>query len=128
MIATGTGQVVREGRDLTVEICADNRMIVNVRGAVDAATAPLLRVVLDTVVARRPDQVLVDLSETVSIDSQGLLTLVAARRRLAARHCDLVLCGPVGEVRQMFDRAGLGRAFTVVPSTAEARCAPALRV
>ncbi|CAA9228022.1 MAG: hypothetical protein AVDCRST_MAG41-779 [uncultured Corynebacteriales bacterium] len=79
--------VVDTRRDGTVEV-------VVVGGEVDIATVPLLSAVLDTVLARRPARVEVDLSGTAFLDAEALTVLLAARRRLAARHAVLALRDP----------------------------------
>lgn len=89
MTETETHQhfVVDTRRDGTVEV-------VVVGGEVDIATVPLLSAVLDTVLARRPARVEVDLSGTAFLDAEALTVLLAARRRLAARHAVLALRDP----------------------------------
>jgi anti-anti-sigma factor len=68
--------------------------VVVVAGEVDIATAPLLRAVLDTVLARRPARVEVDLSGVSFLDAYALTLLAAVRRRLATRRAVLVLRDP----------------------------------
>lgn len=68
--------------------------VVVVRGEVDAATAPVLRAVLDGVLVRRPARVEVDLSGASFLDEYALTTLAAVRRRLASRRAVLALRDP----------------------------------
>jgi anti-sigma B factor antagonist len=56
---------------------------VSVIGELDLATAPELGAVLDTLDGDAP--VIVDLSGTTFIDSQGLATLTAAKQRIGNR-------------------------------------------
>lgn len=62
-----------------------------VRGVVTSRTAPLLRLPFDSVYARRPATVEIDLTGATFADGQGLLTVIAARRRLAARNAEVSL-------------------------------------
>jgi anti-anti-sigma factor len=95
--------------------------VVQVTGEVDIATAPLLRAVLDTVVARRPARVEVDLSGTTFLDAHALATLAAVRRRLAARHAMLVLRDPSPVARRLLELTGTTSAFEIAGGPAEVR-------
>jgi anti-sigma B factor antagonist len=95
--------------------------IVVVQGEVDIATAPLLRAVLDTVVARRPSRVEVDLSGATFLDAHALTTLAAVRRRLFSRHAVLVLRDPSPVVVRLLELTRMTLAFEIVPGPAEVR-------
>lgn len=95
--------------------------VVEVRGEVDIATAPLLRAVLDTAVGRRPTRVEVDLSGTTFIDAHALTTLTAVRRRLASRHAALVVRDPSPVVVRLLELSGTEHAFEIVTGPAEVR-------
>jgi anti-anti-sigma factor len=92
--------------------------VVEVRGEVDIATAPLLRAVLDTVVGRRPTRVEVDLSGTTFMDAQALTTLSAVRRRLASRHATLVVRRPSPVVERLLELTGAEHSFEIVTGSA----------
>ena len=89
--------------------------VVVVRGEVDIATAPLLRAVLDTVVARRPARVEVDLSGVSFLDAYAVTTLAAVRRRLASRRAVLALRDPSAAAALVLQLTRLD--FEVVTST-----------
>jgi anti-sigma B factor antagonist len=95
--------------------------LVQVRGEVDIATAPLLRAVLDTVVGRRPTRVEVDLSGATFMDAHALTTLTAVRRRLAGRHTRLVLRDPRAVVVRLLELSGTEYAFEIATGPAEVR-------
>jgi anti-sigma B factor antagonist len=95
--------------------------IVQVSGEVDIATAPLLRAVLDTVVARRPARVEVDLSGTTFLDAGALATLTAVRRRLAARHGVLVLRDPSPVALRLLELTRMTPVFEIAGGPAEVR-------
>lgn len=98
--------------DLSVETAREGSIVhVTVRGEVDIATAPLLRAVLDGVYAAHPHRVEIDLSGVAFLDSHGLTTLIAARRRLAARGAALVLRAPSRPVARVLAASGLHRVF-----------------
>jgi anti-sigma B factor antagonist len=95
--------------------------VVVVRGDVDVATAPLLRAVLDTVVARRPNRVEVDLSGATFLDAQALTTLAAVRRRLAGRHAQLVLRDPSPAALRLLELTRMSLTFEIVAGQPEVR-------
>jgi anti-anti-sigma factor len=80
----------------------DRTLVIAVRGELDIATAPLLRGVLDGVLARRPQQVRIDLSELEFLDSHGLAIRLVARRRLAGHGTDIDVHGRSAFVRRVF--------------------------
>ncbi len=107
MTAVAPHFVVDTHRDGTTEV-------VVVQGEVDIATAPLLRAVLDTVLARRPARVEVDLSGATFLDAHALTALSAVRRRLANRHCALVLRDPSPPALRLLELTRATHAFEVV--------------
>jgi anti-anti-sigma factor len=95
--------------------------LVQVRGEVDIATAPLLRAVLEAVVGRRPTRVEVDLSGATFVDAHALTTLIAARRRLANRHAALVLRDPSPVVVRLLELSGTEYGFEIATGPADVR-------
>ena len=68
------------------------RVVVAVRGEVDAYTAPLLEACLDGQVARRKVRtVVVDLEQVSHLGAAGIAVLVRVRRRCLARGARLVV-------------------------------------
>jgi anti-sigma B factor antagonist len=95
--------------------------VVVVQGDVDIATAPLLRAVLDTVVARRPNRVEVDLSGATFLDAYALTALAAVRRRLGGRHTQLVLRDPSPVVLRLLELTRMALSFEIVTGQPEVR-------
>ncbi|HEV7888091.1 MAG TPA: STAS domain-containing protein [Acidimicrobiales bacterium] len=91
--------------------------VVVVRGEIDAHTSPLLKERLLALVAEGIDRLVVDLRAVTFIESVGLGTLVAARKRL--RQSDKSLClvlGPEqGVLRRTFEITGLDKVFPIHP-------------
>lgn len=102
--------------------------VVVVRGEIDAHTAPALRERLLALVTDGIDRLVVDLRNVEFIESVGLGTLVAARKRL--RPYDKSLClvlGPEQSVlRRTFEITGLDKVFPIHP-TVEAAVEDCLR-
>lgn len=89
--------------------------VVVVSGEIDAVTAPLLEERLLELVATGVERVVVDLRGVTFIESVGLGTLVAARKRLAAG--DKNLCLVIGDdqpnVRGPFEITRLDEVFPI---------------
>jgi anti-sigma B factor antagonist len=102
--------------------------VVVVHGEIDANTAPRLRDRLLELVGEGTDRMVVDLRGVTFIESVGLGTLVAARKRL--RQSDKSLClvlDPDQKVlRRTFEITGLDRVFPIHP-TVEAAVEDCLR-
>ncbi len=77
------------------------------RGELDVAHAEELRLALTSVA--EGSVVVVDLSELTFIDSSGLTALVHARNKLAATGAVLQVRGARGNVKHVFQIAGLTR-------------------
>jgi anti-anti-sigma factor len=96
------------------------RVVVEVRGEVDAATAPLLQACLDTQSASAGlRELVVDLRGATSRDAAGATALTRARRRCAARGARLVLRGTGAHVPLPdggWSAAGSGRLVHAGPS------------
>lgn len=108
--------VETDNEDFRVDVVRGDRTdVVLVHGELDIATAPLLRSALDTVYARRPRRVEVDLSAVLFLDAQAVTTLVAARRRLASRGAMLALRAPSPIARRVLTLTGFDRVFEIVP-------------
>lgn len=84
-------------------------------GEVDVLTAPKLAATLVCLLHNAQGDVVVDLSETVFMDSAGLHVLLNARRRLTRQHRRLrVICGS-GPVRRVIELARLLDTLDVGP-------------
>jgi anti-sigma B factor antagonist len=92
--------------------------VVVVKGEIDAHTAPQLKERLLDLVAGGIDRLVVDLRGVTFIESVGLGTLVAARKRL--RPFDKSLClalGPEQSVlRRTFEITALDKVFPIHPT------------
>ena len=105
-------------KDFSVDaVRGDFQETVQVRGELDIATAPLLSAVLDTVLARRPWRVEVDLSAVTFLDAYSVSCLDAARHRLAAHRAVLVVRGPSPVARRVLGLTGFDRVVEIAEGT-----------
>ena len=76
---------------------AGEEAVVAAPGRFDAETVAACRAALDELVAAGPQQVRLDLSRTISLDSCGIGAMVYLHKRLVAQGRKLVLSGLSGE-------------------------------
>jgi anti-sigma B factor antagonist len=95
----------------------DDQAIVQVLGEVDVASAGVLWETLQTAAIAGP-RVVVDLSETLFIDSSGLAVLVRAHNQLSTVGGALVLRAPHERVSKVLGIAGLDCYLTIEPAPA----------
>jgi anti-anti-sigma factor len=91
-----------------------------VSGELDLAVADQLKAALDDVTSEGAE-VLVLLGDCEFIDSTGVALLVRARRSLAERNGELLLCEPVDQVRNVLSVSGLLEPSFVADSIDDAR-------
>jgi anti-anti-sigma factor len=72
----------------------DERIIVTARGQLDVSSRPLLALTLAKAIAAGRDEVVIDLENLDSIDSEDVGLLVRARRLLQSRGQHLVVRSP----------------------------------
>lgn len=102
-------QLEARAGDFAVEVVrGDGYETVVVSGELYGGTAPLLGGVLDTVYARRPQRLEVDLSGLTFLAADTAGALVAVHRRLG-RGADLVLLHPSPAVHRVLAAIGLAR-------------------
>jgi anti-sigma B factor antagonist len=93
--------------------------VVTVHGEIDAHTAPVMRERMLDLVTQGIDRLVVDLRNVGFIESVGLGTLVAVRKRLrpADKSLCLVLAPDQAVLRRTFEITGLDKVFPIHPST-----------
>lgn len=99
---------------LTVSTEGAVAVVVQVRGAVEMASAGLLLDAVDTVLASQPPQVLVlDLSGVTFFSAAGITALLAVRQHVAAAGRTLVLRRPSRITSVVIDIVDLRDEFTI---------------
>jgi anti-sigma B factor antagonist len=110
-----TPQIRSESR-VETETLSDDVVVVAVHGEADLHFAPELRDMLDAVIDDGPKRVLVDLSDTVFVDSMGLGVLLAGEKRMRAEGNRLELIVPDPDLRRIFEITMLDRVLLIHPS------------
>ncbi|MFM7322817.1 MAG: STAS domain-containing protein [Armatimonadota bacterium] len=110
--------------DLIVEVRLEGASAVVVAaGEIDVYQAPRLREVLEGLPAGATGPLVIDLTGVSYIDSTGLGTLVAARKRRVAEGSTVRLVCPDPTLRKVFEITGLVSFFTMVDSVEAALAA-----
>jgi anti-sigma B factor antagonist len=99
--------------------------VVAITGDLDVFTARGLRTALEEVIWRSDRSVVIDLTETDSIDTHALAALLNAARRLGRKKRAFTVLCPRPSVRRAFDVTGVSRQLTVVDALPAAVGAPA---
>lgn len=84
----------------------DGRLLLIAAGDIDLETAPKLRDLIEGV-AEAGREVVLDLRDVGFMDSPGLGTVIYCYQRQTERGGSLVVRGPQGHVRELFDVVGL---------------------
>ncbi len=92
----------------------DREAVVQVRGELDASTAPLLRDTVSALVGDGVRAITVDCSDLEFIDSNGLHALVVSLKRLREHDGELRLRSPRPSTRKVLEIVGLAGVIPIV--------------
>ncbi|WP_260190207.1 STAS domain-containing protein [Actinophytocola gossypii] len=107
------------GRGFSVEVENHGETVVlNVVGEVDLTTAPVLEESIATVLARRPDMVVVDLSKVGFLASVGMSVLVGCNEQAGTTRFRLVATG--ASTFRPLELTGLADAISIFPTRDQA--------
>ncbi len=98
----------------------DGIPVVSVSGRIDGVTSMDLEVVLDGLIDKKMEMIIVDFSEVEYISSAGLRVLIAALKKLRAMEGDLVLISLRPFVREVFEMTGFTKLFVICSDVGEA--------
>jgi anti-anti-sigma factor len=94
-------------------VVGDRKAVVALSGVVDAEAHDALEGALASVLASDLDELVVDLSRTVMVDSVTLGTLVYAAKRVSGNGGTILFSGANPAVHRAFEITGLSRVFAV---------------
>ena len=111
--------------DLTIDLRTGGALpVLDVAGEIDVYQAPRLRERLDALLDAGTSRLAVNLSSVTYIDSTGLGTLVAVRKRALAAGGELRLICPNPSIRRVFEITGLLPVFPFFDREESALSAP----
>lgn len=98
----------------------DDSSIVAPRGEVDLSSSPELRTALRGALSGKPRRLIIDLSDTPSMDSSAIATLIEAMRLSKSAGVDLRLSGLQQRVLSVLEIARLTTVFDIRDSIDDA--------
>lgn len=104
----------------TRALSGDGHVVV-VEGEVDLFTAPELKQAVIDAIDGGARRVIIDLSETVFLDSTALGVLISAVRRVRARDGELVIVNTDASIAKTFEITGLDQIFLIAADRRAAR-------
>ena len=90
-------------------------VLICVQGEIDVASAPLLWKAVDEAIDTTTRRLVIDLHDTVFVDSTALSIFVRAFKRLRHQGADLVLRSPRANALKVLSVTGLDTVFTIEP-------------
>ena len=94
--------------------------VLSLEGEIDLHVSPQIGASLQSMAAKKPPQLVVDLSKVTYIDSSGLAVLIEAMQDVNAYGGKFALSGLQESVRPIFEIARLDQVFRICPATASA--------
>ena len=94
--------------------------ILPLEGEIDLHVSPQIGASLANLIAKKPPQLIVDLSHVTYIDSSGLAVLIEAMQNVSSYGGKFALSGLRESVRPIFEIARLDQIFQIFPDTASA--------
>ncbi|MDQ6764831.1 MAG: STAS domain-containing protein [Verrucomicrobiota bacterium] len=93
----------------------DSTNVLPLEGEIDLHVSPRIAALLHSMIAAKPPQVVVDLSNVSYIDSSGLAVLIEGMQNVAAYGGKFALAGLQKTVRPIFEIARLDQVFRIFP-------------
>ncbi len=91
-------------------------MVVSASGKIDAMTAPAFESSLTDLIDKGRLKLVLDLGGVEYISSAGLRVILASAKALKGKNGKMLLAGPRGPVKEVFDISGFGSVFDIYGS------------
>ncbi len=101
----------------------DRPNVLPLEGEIDLHVSPRIAASLGAMVAQKPAQLVVDLTQVSYIDSSGLAVLIEAMQNVAGYGGKFALAGLQESVRPIFEIARLDQVFRIYPDVDSALAA-----
>jgi anti-sigma B factor antagonist len=89
--------------------------VLPLKGEIDLHVSPVVTASLNAMIEKKPDRMVIDLSEVTYIDSAGLAALIQAMQKVEAYGGNFLLAGLQETVRSIFEISRLDQVFQVFP-------------
>ena len=93
----------------------DSSNVLPLEGEVDLHVSPRVAASIATMIEKKPNRLVVDLSNVTYIDSSGLAVLIEGMQNVEAYGGKFVLAGLQDVVRPIFEIARLDQVFMIFP-------------
>jgi anti-sigma B factor antagonist len=97
--------------------------VLPLKGEIDLHVSPVVTASLNAMIEKKPDRMVIDLSEVTYIDSAGLAALIQAMQKVEAYGGKFLLAGLQETVRSIFEISRLDQVFQIFPDTEAALAA-----
>jgi anti-sigma B factor antagonist len=89
--------------------------VLPLKGEIDLHVSPSVTASLDGIIDKKPERLVVDLSDVTYIDSAGLAALIQAMQKVEAYGGKFLLAGLQETVRSIFEISRLDQVFQIFP-------------
>jgi len=102
----------------------DRSNVLPLKGEIDLHVSPSVTASLNAVIDKKPERLVVDLSDVTYIDSAGLAALIAAMQRVEDYGGKFLLAGLHHTILDLFESVRLDQVFQIFSNVAAALAAP----
>jgi anti-sigma B factor antagonist len=89
--------------------------VLPLKGEIDLHVSPSVTASLNQIIEKKPERLVVDLSEVTYIDSAGLAALIEAMQKVEGYGGKFLLAGLQETVRSIFEISRLDQVFQIFP-------------
>ena len=93
----------------------DRSNVLRLKGEIDLHVSPSVTASLNSIIEKKPQRLVVDLSDVTYIDSAGLAALIGAMQKVEGYGGKFVLAGLQETVRSIFEISRLDQVFQIFP-------------
>jgi anti-sigma B factor antagonist len=93
----------------------DRSNVLPLKGEIDLHVSPSVAASLNQMIEKKPERMVVDLSDVTYIDSAGLASLIEAMQKVESYGGKFVLAGLQETVRSIFEISRLDQVFQIFP-------------
>ena len=101
----------------------DRPNVLPLKGEIDLHVSPVVTASLTAMIEKKPEHMVIDLSDVTYIDSAGLAALIQAMQKVEAYGGKFSLAGLQETVRSIFEISRLDQVFQIFPDTDSALAA-----
>ncbi len=93
----------------------DRSNVLLLKGEIDLHVSPSVTASLNSMIEKKPERLVVDLSDVTYIDSAGLAALIGAMQKVEGYGGKFLLAGLQETVRSIFEISRLDQVFQIFP-------------